>query len=71
MDVSQIAKWLEVTKAQRKREATSIEQKYGALVAKPIHDEVVFIDQVMNLLRAMPVTPLEEWIEAQKKKGAR
>lgn len=71
MDVSIIAKWLEVTKAQRKREAKNIEEKYGAATAKPIYDEIAAIDQVINMNRAMPVTPLEEWLEAQKKKGAR
>lgn len=71
MDVSILAKWLEVTKQQRTRAAKDMEEKYGPEVAKPVRAEIAAIDQVMNQFRAMPVTPLEEWIEAQKKKGAR
>lgn len=71
MDISIIAKWLEVTKAQRTREAKNIEEKYGTEVAKPIRAEIAAIDQVMNSVRAMPVTPLEEWIDGQKKKGSK
>lgn len=66
-----MTKWLDVAAAQRKREAKAIEEKYGATVAAPIWAEVKMIDQVQNYFRTMATTPIEEWIEAQKKKGAK
>lgn len=64
-----VNKWLDVAAAQRKREAKAIEEKYGATVAAPIWAEVKMIDEVQNLFRTMQTTPIEDWIEQQKKKA--
>lgn len=69
---TQVAKWLEITEAQRVREITSIKVRYGEQAAMVIAEDLAALRAYRaHLLGQAPNTPLEAAIEEEKKKAGR